>query len=115
MALKILFFSKNYKKLPSGWELRPTPPSVIRLSYTGLLTMSSNLDILTFKRLLQTLPLQQNPIVACQTRPRLLIFHFAISLSRKKCLISKMFEDVIACDLGPLNEKSWLACDSTVH
>ena len=61
MALKRLFFSKNYKKLPSGWELRPTPPSVIRLSYTGLLTMSPNLDILTFKHLLQTLPLQQNP------------------------------------------------------
>ena len=61
MALKDQFFSKIYKKLPSGWELRPTPPSVIRLSYTRLLTMSPNLDILTFKHLLQTLPLQKNP------------------------------------------------------
>ena len=26
-----------------------------------------------------------------------------------------MFEDVIACDLGPLTQKSWLACDGTVH
>ena len=78
--------------------------------------MFPNLDILAFQHLLQTLPLQQNPIVACQTRPQLLIFHFTISLSRKMCLISKMFEDVIACDLPPFpNQKSWLASDGTVH
>ena len=45
----------------------PRPPSVIRLSYTRLLTMSPTLDILTFQHLLQTLPLQQNP--SCGAKP----------------------------------------------
>ena len=62
MALKYLFFSKNYKKLPSGWELRPHTPVCDTFELgTRLLSMSPNLDILTFKHLLQTLPLQQNP------------------------------------------------------
>ena len=55
------FFQKITKSCPAVGSFAPTPPPVIRLSYTGLLTMSPNLDILTFKHLLQTLPLQQNP------------------------------------------------------
>ena len=65
--------------------------------------MSPNLDILTF--ICFKLSPFSKILVACQTRPRLLIFHFAISLSRKKCLISKMFEDVIACSGG--SRKFW--------
>ena len=61
MALKCLLFQKITKSCPAVGSFAPTPPSVIRLSYTRLLTMSPNLDILTFKHFLQTLSLQQNP------------------------------------------------------
>ena len=63
-GIKIAFFSKNYKKLPNGWGLRPqTPkasggwgsapktPSVIHLSYTGFLNTSPKLDICIFQLL----------------------------------------------------------------
>ena len=59
MVLKYLLFQKITKSCPAVGGFAPTPLSVIRLSYTRLLTMSSNLDILTFKHL-HTLPLQQN-------------------------------------------------------
>ena len=53
---KAIFF-KNLQKVAKP----PAARSVIRLSYTRLLTMFPNLDILTFQHLLQTLPFQQNP------------------------------------------------------
>ena len=98
-----IYFQKNTKSCPAVGSFAPTPPSEIRLCYTRLLTMSPNLDILTF--ICFKLSPFSKILVACQTRPRLLIFHFAISLSRKKCLISKMFEDVIACSGG--SRKFW--------
>ena len=59
--LNTYFFQKFTKSCPAVRGFAPTPPSVIRLSYTRLLTMSPKSHILTFKHLLQTLSLQQNP------------------------------------------------------
>ena len=59
MALQQLFFQKITKN--RDYVLRPQNPSVTRLSYTSLFTMSPNLDIFTFQHLLQVIPLQQNP------------------------------------------------------
>ena len=50
MMLKQLFFF-NYKKLLSGWGLRPQQTPVnntFELQYTSLFNMSLNLDIFTF-------------------------------------------------------------------
>ena len=80
-------------------DLVPRSLSVIHLSYTSLLIMSPNLDIFAFQHLLQVLPFGKILVVCQQTRPRLLVFHCTISLSRKKFLISKLFDDVIACGL----------------
>ena len=60
MALKWLFFQKITKSCSAVGGFASTPPFVIRLSCTRLLTKSPNLEILTFKHL-HTLPLQQNP------------------------------------------------------
>ena len=54
----------------------------------------------------------------CQPWPWLLILHSTVSLSRKKSLFSKNFDDVITCDLrfglSP-NKKSWLRlCTSSM-
>ena len=54
--LNTYFFQKFTKSCPAVRGFAPTPPSVIRLSYTRLLTMSPKSHILTFKHLLQTLP-----------------------------------------------------------
>ena len=50
MALKQLFFPKNYKKSPSGWGLRPQTPvnDTFEVQYTSLLNTSTNLNIFRF-------------------------------------------------------------------
>ena len=51
-GIKIAFFQKITKKSSSGFELRPRPPSAMRLSYTSLLNTSSKLDISAFQLLI---------------------------------------------------------------
>ena len=97
----INFFQKlQKKKSPSGRGLRPQTPSVIRLSYTSLLTKSPNLDILEkFFNFWFKFSSFNNILVTCQLRPQIVILHFIICLSNRKSLFLKISDDVIACDL----------------
>ena len=112
-----IFFSKNYKKSPSGWVLRPqTPitssgwglrshtPSVTCLSGTNLLTTSPNFDWIEKILTSGSSPSSTaNPGYEPNQTPSF------YSLSHKKSLFSKIFDDVNACDLRfspPSNSKS---------
>ena len=60
--------------------------------------MSSNLSIFTFQHLLQVLPFQQNP--SCARNQATASDHPIYDIfARKKFFISKLFDDVIACNL----------------
>ena len=81
-GIKIAFFQKNSKKSPSDWGLVPWSPSVIRLNKLVYLHKSPDLDTFIFNFWFKPSPFRKLS-VKCQTRPRLLIFHSAISLSNK--------------------------------
>ena len=91
MALKKLFSKKNSKKFPSGSPQTPI---------CDLLTISPNSD--NFENLLDFWFKSfffSKTQVTCQPRPRFLILHSMVSLSRKKLFFSKNFVDVFSCDL----------------
>ena len=113
MAIKIAsFFTKNYEKLHSGWELSsqttPRPPSVMGLSYT--IVYSAHIPIYTFALFifgLSPLPIAKSWLRANTqaTAFDLPIYNIFVPL---KVPLSKISEDVITCDLVPPNQKSWL-------
>ena len=103
MALKSFFF--KLQKIAQRLGALPFIPSlVIRLKYTNLFNTSLKLNIFRkyFLLLVQVFPFSKI-LVTWQPRPQLLILHSNTSLSLKKFLFSKTFNDVIACDLwfGP--------------
>ena len=122
------FFSKNLQKSPSGWGLCPQTPIAIggwglcpqtpvsdTFEYTSLLNTSSKLDFYTFQQLVFALSLHQNSGKVPSG------YGFRSSILRYLCpqkiTFSKIFDDVIACDLWfgpPPNQKSWLRLCNTV-
>ena len=110
IKVPLFFFKKNYKKFPSD-----QPPD-LRLQNvwvkTSLHTTSPNLGKFgkLFNFWFKSFPFSKTQ-VTCQPRPLLLILHSTISLSQKKSPFSKIFDDVIPCDLqfAPTpNQKFWL-------
>ena len=87
-GIKITFFQKNPKKLPSIWGFGPKPPSVIRLSKLVFLHTSPNLHIFIFNFWIKRSPFRKL-FVKCQSRPQLLIIKPTIFLSQKKFLLQK--------------------------
>ena len=121
MALKQLFPSQNYKKLPSGWGISttpaqplaaggsaPRPSSILPLNYT---VTQHVFQVRHFHFI--TVSLSPLPVAKCQliAKPG---HDFTSTILRylcqKKVPILKIFDDVIACDLwfAPPNQKSWL-------
>ena len=109
-GIKIAFFSKNLQKLPSGWGLCPQTPIAIggwglcpqtpacdTFEYTSLLNTSSKLDFYTFQQLVFALSIYQNPGKVPSG------YGFRSSILRYLCptkiTVSKISDDVIACDL----------------
>ena len=100
MALKQLFFTKNYLKSSSRWECRSQAPVCDTFGFTGLLATFPNLNI--FWKHILTFGLSSPPFSKIlirptrQPKPRLLIFHSTVSLSHKNSLRSKNSADVIS-------------------
>ena len=89
------FFSKNYKKSPSGWGLRPQTPSMIRLRHTNLLITLPNLHFLGG---LSPLPKSKSWLCA-NTQATTCDLQICSIFFPKKVPLSKISDDVIACDL----------------
>ena len=64
MALKLLFFQKIAKKLPSSWGFGPKPPSVMLLSKLVCLHTSPNLHIFIFNFWFKLLPFENSSLIA---------------------------------------------------
>ena len=123
MALKELFFLKNYENFQtitqpiavasSGWVLRPRPPSVIHLIYINYFTapLQFNTYFENINFWFKSSPLATS-CLRTNLSPRLLTFYPKIFLSHKKSLLLKIYDDIIfhvICGLVPsLNKKSWL-------
>ena len=101
MALKS-FYSKKLLKIPK-------PPSVIRLSYSSLLTHVSQFRYFYFLILFKPYP-SRKLLVKCRTRSTASDFPFYEIFVSQKVPSLKISDDVIASDLlfRPLNQKSWL-------
>ena len=110
-GIKIAFFFKKItKNRPATGGYVPRSPYVIRLNKLGYLHKSPNLDIFICNFWFKPSPFRKLS-VKCQTRPRLLIFHSTISLSKRKFLFRKflMTSLHVICGLAPPpNQKSWL-------
>ena len=77
-------------------------PSVIRLSYTGLVNTFPNRQFTHFTFSLNPSP-NSKTLIMCQNRSRLLIFHSIIFLSHKKLIFQKLLMTSlhVICGLTP--------------
>ena len=106
-GIKIAFFSKkNPKNRPATGGFIPRSPSVIRLIKLVYLHKSPNLDIFICIFCSTPSPFEKLS-VKCQTRPRLLIFHSAISLFHEKFRFRKFLMTLLHVIFGlpPLQSK----------
>ena len=108
MALKQLFFQKVTKTREAVGDFAPKPPSVTLFSYTKLLTHVSQFSRFGFLNLgLSPFPSAKFCLSANTQATATNLPFYDISVSQKVPL-SKIFDDVIACDLwlGPLPIKN---------
>ena len=117
---KTAFFSKNYEKSSSPdphslQRLGASPPD-LRLWYVWITVHLLTQHVSQFTHFhISTIgsspPSWTSSSLRGNTRPRLLIFHFTISLPPSKNSSFELSDDVIASDLWfgpPPNQKSWL-------
>ena len=112
MALKQLFFQKNYKKSPAAGGFAPRPPSMIRFNHSTLL-YSAHLPILTFSHFncwFKPFPLSEFP-VTCQHQATAFDLPFYDIFASKKIPLSKFLMRLlhVICGLGPLPQSKILA------
>ena len=105
MALKKLFLFLNYKNRPKAWGFTPRPP--LKLNYfTRRVSQFRNFHFLTIR--FNLLPLAISWFVPDHVTTSELPFYDIFV--RQKVPLSKIYDDVIVCDLwfAPPNQKFWL-------